>query len=46
MLWGFICASVMENIIKVDRITMKERYMYILKENHKLSAEKMGLDRF
>lgn len=36
----------MGNIVKVDRIMMKERYMNILKENHELSAAKMGLDHF
>lgn len=45
MLWGCFSASGTGNLVKVDGIMNKEKYLAILKENLKQSAVKLGLRR-
>lgn len=45
MLWGCFSASGTGNLVKVEGIMNKEKYVDILKENLKQSAVKLGLSR-
>ncbi len=45
MLWGCFSASGTGNLVKVEGIMNKEKYVEILKENLKQSAVKLGLSR-